>query len=60
MRLGRGDDGADIGIGFDAGQRLMPVGEGAHLVMARRKHLADKIGRRAAGLNQNDAHDFIS
>ena len=44
-RLGRGDDRADIGIGFDAGQRLVPVGEGAHLVIARRQHPADQFRR---------------
>ena len=59
MRLGRGDDGVDIRIGFDAGQRLMAVGEGAHFVVASRQHAADKIGRRAAGLDQDDMHEGI-
>ena len=33
MGLGRGDDRADVQIRFDAGQRLVSVGEGAHLML---------------------------
>ena len=50
----------DVRVGFDAGQRLVPIGEGAHLMMARRQHPADQIGRGATGLDQDDAHDVTA
>ena len=38
----------------------MPIGKGPRLVLAGCKHIADKIGCSAAGLDQYDAHDVFS